>query len=192
MGIDRISTLLICFPSIPCTLPLVWTFFPPSRVQSILPSLPTSPITAHISHLRSPKLITAHDIICHSTQSAAALRSRPMTSPLMTIWHHLLCHRHQWLHLFIIIASSWYIYDITTFRTLMDTFQTHLWCPITFIPPTCFTFIMHHWSWSPVSHSSFIYQPLTPIPHSAHVASFGNPSSCQGLSRPMLLVLRLL
>jgi len=75
-GIDRISTLLICFPSIPWTLPSVRTFFPPSRIHSI---------PHHRSHLATP-LAQAHHRSCHISLPTLILLPRSSTSSMTSFY----------------------------------------------------------------------------------------------------------
>ena len=139
-------------PTIPWTPPSVRTFFPPSRVHSI---------PHHRPHLATP-LARAHHRSCLITAHSGP--------PAWTfdVIHDiiLLHHRHQWLHSFVIIASSWHVYDIMIWTLVLDSLE-HV-SDSTLMPHhihSSYTFHihLHHWSLPPVSHRSLLYRSLTTI-----------------------------
>jgi len=99
MGIDRISILLICIPTIPWTLPSVRPLFPPSRAHSIPHHRPHLATPLARAHHRPCLILPPTLILLPRTSTSPWHQSTPPSSPMTSfIRHHCIIMTRLWPH----------------------------------------------------------------------------------------------
>ena len=129
---------------------------------SLLPTIKSSLYSHHRPHIATP-LTRAHHRPCFILPPNSTIKPRLLTSSLTSFYSTIVTNDFiplSSLHHHDTFMTSWLG---LLFRTFMDTFQTHLWCPYRIYSSHMFHIHPHHWSLTPVSYWSLIYQ-FQPLP----------------------------